>query len=263
MNIIKHIPNFITCLNLLCGCIGIAEAFHGRIENASYLIFTACILDFIDGFAARLLNASSPIGKELDSLADVVSFGVLPGVIMYHLLHSSAELHNLFLKNTSVIDGYLDDNSLSLNLFSLTGFIIPVFSALRLAKFNIDTRQTEEFIGVPTPANAIFIASLPLVIDNAFIESATQLYNFLLNPYFLIATAIVTSLLLVSPIRLIALKFRDFSWTNNKARHIFLLSSMLLLVVLKINAVPLIIILYIVLSVINNLFRKELSVNIH
>ena len=139
MNAIKrNIPNAITCLNLLFGCIAIVYVFHNRLTDASWMIIFAAIADFFDGMAARLLKVSSPIGKELDSLADMVSFGVAPGMIIYELIGTSP--------------------------YNWIGLLIPVFAAIRLAKFNIDTRQTFYFIGLPTPANALFIASFPLII---------------------------------------------------------------------------------------------------
>src|SRR6476620_6072036 len=137
----RHIPNFLTCCNLICGCLGIVFVLEGRLVPAAYFVWAACVFDFFDGFAARMLKVSSPIGKELDSLADVVSFGVLPAMVMYTMIGNST---------TSPALPYL-------------GFMIAVFSALRLAIFNIDETQTDSFKGLNTPANSFFITSLPLL----------------------------------------------------------------------------------------------------
>ncbi|ELR72258.1 CDP-diacylglycerol--serine O-phosphatidyltransferase [Fulvivirga imtechensis AK7] len=226
MNIKKHIPNSITCGNLLCGCIGIVATFKGELIFATYLLWLAIVLDFFDGFVARLLKVSSPIGKELDSLADMVTFGVLPSVIMYHL-----------------ITDYTDNAYLP-----YIGFVIAIFSALRLAKFNIDDRQTSVFIGLPTPANALFISSLVFIAGSD--------YSSIINLTSLVIVSIGFSLLLVSPIELFALKFKSFKWTDNKLRFTFLLLSVLLLGLFQVLAIPMIIIGYIVLSVINNMISQ-------
>src|SRR6201992_858548 len=159
----KHVPNAITCANLFSGCIGIVLAFKGELIGASYAIFLSAIFDFFDGLASRVLKSFSGIGKDLDSLADMVSFGVLPAVIMYQLF---LEAHQI------------DKVSSWLNF---AAFLIPVFSALRLAKFNVDTRQAENFIGLPTPANAILIASFPIILDHKNIYYTP----YLTNPYIL------------------------------------------------------------------------------
>lgn len=222
----KHIPNAITCANLFSGCIGIVYAFNGEPETAAYFVLLSGIFDFFDGFAARLLNVKSNIGKELDSLADMVSFGFLPGVIMYQLF-----------KQSDYASEYLP----------YLGFIITVFSALRLAKFNIDTRQTEDFIGLNTPMNTIFIVSLPFI---------QQDYPALINStILLLAITAILSWLLVSEIRLFSLKFSSTSWQRNKIKYIFLILSALLVPFLKFAAVPFILVLYIALSIVH--FRQN------
>jgi len=224
----KHIPNFVTCLNLFSGCLGIVFAFQGNLIWSSYAIVIAAILDFFDGLLARLLKAYSEIGKELDSLADVVSFGVLPSVIIYHLfaLSPQPEFNTTWL--------------------SLLAFVIAVFSALRLAKFNIDTRQSENFIGLPTPANALLIASFPLIIA----ESNTYFANFILNPWFLLIFSLIMSMLLVAEVPLISLKFKTLDLKENMLRYILIISSVLLLLFLKFEAVPIIIIIYFLVSLV-------------
>lgn len=226
----KHIPNFLTCGNLFCGCVGIVSVFQNDLVFAAYMIGLAALLDFADGFAARLLKAHSPIGKELDSLADCVTFGVLPATMLYKLLQKS-----------------LMGDDFAIELFVVlpyVAFLIAVFSALRLAKFNIDTRQSESFIGVPTPANALLVGSLPLIMGQhpGWAQHIQQ-------PYVLVAYVLVMSYLLVSELPLFALKFRDFSFANNRIRYIFLSVSAVLLIALQFAAVPPIILLYILLSV--------------
>lgn len=230
MKIKKHIPNFITCLNLVSGCIGSALAFEGSPKAASFLIILACIFDFLDGFVARLLKVSSPIGKELDSLADMVTFGFLPSVILFMLLKET----------------YLSESA---PLLPYASFLIAVFSALRLAKFNIDERQTNSFIGLPTPANALFIGSFPLIIEQ-------DIFSFLHNPLFLLLLIFILSYLLVSPLELFSLKFKDFSWQNNKIKYIFLALIVILGALLNFAAIPIIIILYLILSVVDKLIKK-------
>jgi CDP-diacylglycerol--serine O-phosphatidyltransferase len=230
----KHIPNFITSLNLLTGCIGIGFLIINRLDTttAAWCIGIAAIFDFLDGMAARLLNAKSPIGKDLDSLADVVSFGVLPGFIMFSLLE------NCFIDSEGWI-AYIP----------FVSFLIPVFSALRLAKFNHDHRQTDSFIGLPTPANALFVGSIPLLLaypsERLFIIS-----SIFANPGFLVMLALLLSFLLISPIPMFSLKFKDLSWKKNSFQYIFLLLSLILLILFYYSALPIIIFLYILLSII-------------
>ncbi|HEX8549462.1 MAG TPA: CDP-diacylglycerol--serine O-phosphatidyltransferase [Cytophagaceae bacterium] len=230
---IKHIPNFITCLNLVCGCLGCIAIMHDQPQYASYLIILALVFDFFDGFAARMLHVASPIGKELDSLADVVSFGLLPGLIMYWLIAKNLS-ENMELPNLVIL------------ALPFLGFVLTVFSALRLAKFNVDTRQTDSFIGVPTPANALLIASLVLIdSEHLFFELTSSLV-------FLVGTTLIMSWLLVSPLPLIALKFKSYSWDKNKFQYTLLLLSLLLFAILKFGAMPIIIILYITISLLSN-----------
>lgn len=243
MKIKQNIPNFLTCCNLLCGCLAIVQVFEGNLNWAAYLIGIAAIFDFFDGFAARLLGVSSPIGKDLDSLADMVTFGVVPGVIMYKLIFL------LYLNANISVSFELIEKKLYL---CYVAFLIPIFSAIRLAKFNNDTRQTESFIGLPTPANAIFIASL-ILIPTEYTERFT--------PGILCLLSLTLSLLLVAPIPLFALKFKSFGWKGNEIRFVFLSLSLGLLIGLQFLGIPLIIILYIVLSVINNLLNRKTSIS--
>ena len=224
----KHIPNSVTCLNLFSGCLGIVFAFQGNLIWASYAIVIAAVFDFFDGMLARLLKAYSDIGKELDSLADMVSFRVLPSVIIYQLFALSPQ------------------TDFGAEWISFSAFIIAVFSALRLAKFNIDTRQSENFIGLPTPANALLIASFPLIIA----ESSTYFAEFILNHWFLAIFSFIMSMLLVAEVPLISLKFKSLKFQENLLRYILIISSVLLLLFLKFEAVPVIILIYFLISLI-------------
>ncbi len=224
----QHIPNAITCLNLFSGCIGIVFAFQENLSYAGYAIIIAAVLDFFDGMVARLLKAYSDTGKELDSLADMVSFGVLPSVIVYHLFLQAPQLNGL--------SKYLN----------YSAFLIAVFSALRLAKFNTDERQSENFIGLPTPANALLIASLPWILT----EGGVFLSAYILNPFFLFIFSLGTSLLLVMEMPLFSLKFKTFNINDNRYRYILLFSSLLFIIIFKFIAIPIIIFVYIILSII-------------
>lgn len=257
----RNIPNTITLGNLLCGCLAIVKAFEGDLVWASYLVGIAAILDFFDGFAARMLKVSSPIGKDLDSLADMVTFGVVPGIIVFQMIKNS---NNSFYLS----DIYVGAMQRGENPSRFIAFMIPLFSAIRLAKFNNDTRQTESFIGLPTPANAIFICSFPLFLTipgtpeygQAVYQIISTLTNplqiFLLNPYFLCLMSLIMSLLLVAPIPLFSLKFKKFGWKGNEIRYSFLIFSLVLLVSLQFLGIPLIILSYILFSVGNNLINR-------
>jgi len=192
------------------------------LDIAAYLIWLAAIFDFFDGFVARWLNAHSTIGKELDSLADMVTFGVLPAFVMFVLLN----------------DYYTD------SLLPWIAFSIAACSALRLAKFNVDTRQSDSFIGLPTPANALFISSLPFIIDGD-----SSIATFINQGWILLAISVIFSSLLVAEFRLFALKFKNFSWRDNKIRFIFIACCLILLPIFQMEAIPLIIILYLILSI--------------
>jgi CDP-diacylglycerol---serine O-phosphatidyltransferase len=232
----KHIPNFITTLNLFSGCIGILVALKFRVDYAAYFILLSALFDFMDGMAARVLHVKSEIGKELDSLADVVSFGVLPGIIIYQLMANSP--------NIPVAGSYI-------SIFSLIALIIPVLSAVRLAKFNLDTRQTTSFIGLPVPANALFLGSLPLIKLQAGFNTSLSWLTFITDNYYILAfIAVGMSLLLVSEIPLISLKFRNLKFSENKPQFILVVFAVLSFVLLTYTAIPLTILAYIVLSLV-------------
>lgn len=256
MNIKKNIPNTITCGNLLCGCLAVVTAFNGNLVWSAYLVGIAAILDFFDGFIARLLNVHSEIGKQLDSLADVVTFGLVPGVVMFLLLSDAAAIDSILKLNITASD----NNTAFPFLLTYAAFLITIFSAVRLAKFNIDTRQTHSFIGVPTPAVAILICSLPLI---KYFQPNIGEFNILLiieNPWFLFALTILMSYLLVAELPLFALKFKNFGWSDNKIRYSFLISSLILLLLFQFIAIPFIIFLYVILSMINTIFVNKNTV---
>jgi CDP-diacylglycerol--serine O-phosphatidyltransferase len=213
--------------------------FRNHLEWAAYLVFIAAVFDLFDGMAARMLKVSSPIGKELDSLADVVSFGFVPGAILFKLLQVNV--------------ASISDNDMLMRGIQFVPFIVTIFSALRLAKFNLDTRQSDSFIGVPTPANTLLIVSLPLILEN----DSFGLTNFILNPYFLLGTSLVMSYLLVAELPLIALKFKNFKWKDNSYQFLLIIASAILLATLKFVALPLIIFLYVLLSLIKNVVMNN------
>lgn len=228
----KHIPNLITSLNLLSGIVAIYLSFNGNLMGAAGFMALGAFFDFFDGMAARALHVKSEMGKQMDSLADLVSFGLVPGFIVFQLMQSSPNLPEWTLG--------------TLNLAPFLAFIIPVLSAYRLAKFNIDERQTDSFIGLPTPANALFIGSLPFLISGFYSFELVDLHNY----YILLVLAIVLSLLLVAELPLFSLKFKDLSWKNNSIRFIFLGLSIVALALLRVGAFPIIIVIYVLLSLV-------------
>ena len=230
----KHLPNTITCANLFSGCVGIVFAFQENLIFAAYAIFLAAIFDFFDGFASRVLNSYSGIGKDLDSLADMISFGFLPSAIMYELFLQAPQI--------AKVSPYLN----------FVAFLIAVFSCLRLAKFNVDTRQAESFIGLPTPANAILIASFPLILLHHHGFSA-----YILNPYVLTVFTLVMCALLVAELPLLSLKFKNSDFQENIYRYLLLLFSAILILFFKFVAVPVIIFIYITLSIIQFKFTND------
>ncbi len=225
----KEIPNLLTLGNLLAGCIGLWFVMQGDLVSASYCMFISLVCDFFDGFLARALQAYSDLGKELDSLADMVSFGVLPAFILFSLVEQSCGT-----QCTVGLFGFYKPFMV---------FILALMSAYRLAKFNIDTRQSDQFIGVPTPANGILIASLPLIIHFQPEYSA-----YILSFKGLLIYAVVMSYLLVCELPLLAFKFKTWDWKSNQVKFIFLIFCIAALVMLKFAAIPVLVIAYILLS---------------
>lgn len=238
----KQIPNLITSLNLLCGCIAVFFAIGGDLITASVFVFLGIFFDFFDGLAARLLKAHSDVGLQLDSLADMVTSGVAPGIVMVQLLSealtgSPMDITALFSESSW--------NQSFYNYIPFTGLLVTVASAYRLAKFNVDTRQTSSFIGLPTPANALLIFSLPLILHFQYSEAAE---NIILHPWFLIALALVSCVLLNMEVPLFGLKFKTWGFKENAVRYLFLVACLVLLLTLHFVAIPVIILLYILIS---------------
>ncbi|MES2812699.1 MAG: CDP-alcohol phosphatidyltransferase family protein [Bacteroidota bacterium] len=245
MSIKSQIPNIITLLNLLCGCVAIVFAFQYEYEFAFFFVCLGIFFDFFDGFFARLFKVQSELGLQLDSLADMVTSGVAPGIVMFQLLLKSFGASQIISVN------FWDS---SVMLLPFLGFIITLGACYRLANFNIDTRQTDSFIGLPTPANALFIMSLPLVIQFSSVESITSLLH---NTYVLLAIALLSAYVMNAEIPLFSLKIKNFSFQKNALQLFFLLISLLLLVFFSYLGIPLVIVFYVVLSVIHNLFLKK------
>ena len=233
----KNIPNFITLANLTCGLLAIIFACQGSLTTASLYIFLGAFLDFFDGLTARILNASSEFGKQLDSMADMVTFGVAPGLILFHFM--------FYLKNNILLRHSMQDSSFFFP--ASLALLIPLFSAYRLANFNIDTRQSDSFIGLPTPVLAIFIAAIPHIDFNQFPMFADiQLITIL---------AIIMPLLLILEMPVFSLKFNAHEAITSKVnllRILLILVAIIFFFVFKFAAIPFIVILYLILSLINN-----------
>lgn len=236
MNLQKHIPNLLTLLNLFCGCIAIVFISNFRFELAFFFVCLGIFFDFFDGFLARKWGVAGPLGVQLDSLADMVTSGVAPGFVMTYLLAGQ----------------YV--NTVFVEYLPWLGFIITLGACYRLANFNIDTRQSDSFIGLPTPANALFIMSLPLVIES---HPTIEIVGLLLNKWVLIAITLLSAYVMNAEIPLFSLKIKDFSFQKYKLQIGFLLASVVLLIFLQFTAVPLIILMYVLLSVLNNIVSKK------
>jgi CDP-diacylglycerol--serine O-phosphatidyltransferase len=241
MKIKKHIPNLITLGNLFCGTIATIYAVQADFVFAGLFVILGIVFDFFDGFAARLFKVSGELGRQLDSLADMVTSGVVPGIIMLKLI----EVNTINASNS-----FFDNSILGI---SLVGLVLTLGACYRLAKFNIDTRQSDSFIGLPTPAMSLFVISLPLIQEYSNIEFAL---NLITNNYFLITITILLTYLMNAQLPLFSLKFKDYSIKNNLIKYVFLIASLLMIVFLQYISIPLIIIVYVVLSVISNFSKK-------
>ena len=239
MKIKQYIPNALTTLNLISGLISLTLTHDGKYAYAALFIFIAAVFDFLDGNAARILKAYSELGKQLDSLADMVSFGVAPGIMIFQMLsYHCAGSCNVLEK---------------MHITPYLAFLIPVCSALRLAKFNIDLRQEVNFIGMPTPAIAIFFASVPLVLfvqPNLYsLIHLDFLVEFFSNTRILTILVVFFSYLLISDFRIFSMKFKSLAWAGNQLRYILLIISLLLFTLFFLSAIPMIIILYVLISI--------------
>jgi CDP-diacylglycerol--serine O-phosphatidyltransferase len=243
----KYIPNALTLLNLFCGSIAVIFAVNSNFVAACMFVFLGIFFDFFDGFAARKLNVQSELGLQLDSLADMVTSGLVPGVIMYKLLVMTIDM--------PVTSAKWELNTIGFNiaLLPLIGLFITLASAYRLAKFNLDEEQQSYFKGLPTPANTLLIVSLPLIME---FQNNDVINAVILNKWFLIPMTFLSCYLLNSNIKLFALKFKDWSFRTNSTRYIFIILCLVLLVVLQFAAIPVIIALYIIMSLLNSLTTK-------
>lgn len=243
----KNIPNIITGLNFIAGLAGIYFCSRGNILHASYSIFLAMIFDFLDGMFARALKSSSDFGKQFDSLADLVSFGIVPGFIAFNLLKIQVELELTVIQK---------------DILPFIGFLIPLFSAIRLAKFNIDTRQTNVFLGLPTPAHALFWASIPIILNFTNSESTYPISNVFLNPYFTLAAIVLFSSMMLLNIEMISLKFNNLRVKENFSRYLLIIGVIVMFICLNLYALPLIIVFYTLLSVVFSIIIRSKSIKI-
>ncbi|MGL1887211.1 MAG: CDP-diacylglycerol--serine O-phosphatidyltransferase [Reichenbachiella sp.] len=225
----SFIPNALTSANLFFGCLALIQIFEGNLEYVIYYVFLSGIADFFDGFAARMMKSTSMIGKDLDSLADMVSFSLVPAFLMYKMIEV----------NTEVI--YLP----------YVAFIIAIFSALRLAKFNNDTRQSDSFYGLPVPANALFLCTLPLFDSSGWVGQQLS------NPYIVAGISVVMASLLITDVKLIALKFKNFAIKGNEARYLVIVVSLIAIATYQFIALPFIVIFYFVTSIFVNMTTKK------
>lgn len=248
MNLKKHIPNLLTLGNLLSGTIATILAVQGNFVAAALFVVLGIFFDFLDGFAARLLKVSGELGKQLDSLADMVTSGVVPGIIMYNLLATKNSFGS-FEENSD----FMVWTGFKFEPVQLLGLLLTLGACYRLAKFNIDTRQSDSFIGLPTPAMSLFIISIPLIQEYSTIEFVQNLIS---NNYFLIAVTVILTYLMNAELPLFSLKFKEYSIKNNIVKYLFLLTSIILIIVLNYLSIPLIIVLYVLLSVISNYGKK-------
>lgn len=257
-----NLPNLFTAGNLLAGIASIICALSGYLDYAVYAIFLGSFFDFCDGFIARLLKVSGEMGKQLDSLADMVTFGVAPGVFMMVVLiglTQTVEFGNHEYIALAVDHWmYLIMDGKSASLLPLIALVIPFLSIFRLAKFNLDKRQSESFIGLPTPANTLFFTAFPLVL--AVSETGDiytdPIYSIVFNPFFLAALIVGMSLMLVAEIPLFSLKFKKFAWKVNQIRYVFLLISLIFILAFNTWALALIVFLYLILSLVENYVLK-------
>ncbi len=246
----KHIPNLFTLGNLFCGTLATIFAVQGNFESTALFVVIGIFFDFLDGFIARLLKVTGELGKQLDSLADMVTSGVVPGIVMYQLLNENTIKQAEESIRGTDLEGIVCFGS---GYHIYLGLLLTLGACYRLAKFNIDTRQSDSFIGLPTPAMSLFVISLPLIqmhTDISFVQ------NLIANNYFLIVITFVLSFLMNAEIPLFSLKFKGFGFQKNFQKYLFLIVSMILIFTLQFLSVPLIILLYVLMSLIFNYGKK-------
>ncbi|WP_430399216.1 CDP-alcohol phosphatidyltransferase family protein [Flavobacterium sp.] len=245
MNIKKHIPNALTLLNLLSGLLALIAIFNGFYDHAFIFVSLGIFFDFWDGFLARKFGVAGPLGVQLDSLADMVTSGVVPGLLMYKLFDTIQQNQPEYM---------LTEETFYMGVIPYFGFLITLASCYRLANFNIDTRQTNSFIGLPTPANAMLIVSIPMIQYFGRYEWINVALD---NPYVLLAITLISTFLLNAEIPLFSLKFKKLNWVEAKLQISFTVFAVIMLIVLKFVAIPLIIVSYIVLSLVLNSLSKK------
>jgi len=250
----KYIPNLLTLLNLLSGTIAVYFAVKEELVIAASFVFLGIFFDFFDGFAARLLKVQGELGKQLDSLADVVTSGVVPGIVLFQLISRSVENQTWENAVKSVLEIGNEHYFTSFFFISLIGLLFTLGAAYRLAKFNIDERQTSSFIGLPTPAAALVVLSLPLILNFSGNAFATEIIQ---NVWFLIGLAILLCYLMNAEIPLFSLKFKDYSLKKNKIKYLFIVLTAIFSAVFQFIAIPLVILLYVLLSTIENRLLKN------
>lgn len=242
MKVKNYIPNILTLGNLLCGTIATIYAIYEDFNSAAVFVLIGILLDFFDGFVARLLKVSGDLGKQLDSLADMVTSGVVPGLIMFQLINANSEISSI--NNEFLLNG------------SLFGLVLTLGACYRLAKFNLDTRQSDSFIGLPTPAMCLFVISLPLIQENSNLHVVE---NLLESNYFLIGITLLLTFLMNAEISLFSLKFKEYSFAKNYIKYVFIIVSILMIIGLQYISIPLIILLYVIISLLQNYKTKEVS----
>jgi len=249
----KYIPNLFTLLNLLSGTIAVLLATTDRLEEAAFFVFLGIFFDFFDGFFARKFQVQGELGKQLDSLADVVTSGVAPGIVMFQLLLYASKgeyFMQLSLENNTWQSAW----ETYYYFLPFIGLMIPLASAFRLANFNIDERQSDSFIGLPTPALSLFVMSLPLIVAYSNMQFAIDIIQ---NKYILLVITLIGCYLLNAEIPLFSLKFKNYAWATNKVKYLFLISAIVLLTFLQTVAIPLIIIGYVLISVFDTISNKK------
>jgi len=249
----KHIPNLFTLMNLFSGMIAVIMAATDELELAALFVFLGIFFDFFDGFFARKFNVAGELGKQLDSLADVVTSGVVPGIIMFQLMLYAAK-GQWFMELSCEVGNWHEYQDTYYYFLPFSGLFITLAAAYRLANFNIDERQTSSFIGLPTPAFSIFVVSLPLILfysDNSFFIGLLQ------NFYVLLGITILGCYMMNAEIPLFSLKFKNHGWKGNETKYLFLLGTMVMLFALQTVAIPLTILLYVLLSVVENSIKKR------
>lgn len=256
MNVKKHIPNLFTLGNLFCGTLACMYGIVGNYEMTALLVLIGIVFDFFDGFLARLLGVTGELGKQLDSLADMVTSGVVPGIVMFSMLNGKVFVTEQLIQGALDINVFYNDAKSVEYFLSFFGFVLTLAACYRLAKFNIDTRQSESFIGLPTPAMSLFIISLPLIQMHTDIQFVADLLG---NQYVLLGITLVLSILMNAELPLFSLKMKSYGLKENGMKYLFLAFSLLLILTLQYLSVPVIIMTYVLMSIFMNSMKGSES----